>query len=289
MTPVSRVRLGLAAGLCTAAVATPAAAPAVHVIRFVDHTRTARFRSGVVAPRTLRTYVRFPTSGRPPYPLIVFGHGFAVTPGLYAPLLDAWARAGFLVAAPLFPVENAHAPGGPDERDLVNQPGDVSFVITRMLTAARSPHSILYRKIDVRRVAVAGQSDGGETAFAVAYERSFLDPRIRACVVLSGSWLPGAPLVSRRSPPLLAVQGTADTVNPPELTRQFFGQTNRPKFLLWLLGAGHLPPYSTNAAELAVVERVTVAFLNRYLGHGSAQQLRRAARAPRLTRFVSAP
>ncbi len=70
------------------------------------------------------------------FPQIVFGHGFAVTPATYYLLLRAWARAGYVVAAPVFPKENAQAPGGPDESDLVNQPRDMSFVITCMLVAA---------------------------------------------------------------------------------------------------------------------------------------------------------
>ena len=47
-----------------------------------------------------------------PFPLVIFGHGFAVTPGPYASLLEAWARAGYVVAAPIFPLGNANAPGG---------------------------------------------------------------------------------------------------------------------------------------------------------------------------------
>jgi predicted dienelactone hydrolase len=280
----------LAVVLVLGALQGSSASGAVHVFRFVDHTRVARFRTGAVAARTLVTYVRVPTHGRPPYPLIVFGHGFAVTPGLYAPLLAAWARAGFVVAAPLFPVENANAPGGPDERDLVNQPGDVRFVITQLLAAAGRARSPLFRRIDPRRIAVAGQSDGGETAFAVGYERSYLDRRIRACIVLSGAALPGEPLSSaRRAPPLLAVQGTADTVNPPALTRDLFREAERPKFLLELLGAGHLPPYSTDRRRLPVVERVTIAFLDAYLRHGTLQALTRAADVPGTARFVADP
>ena len=91
----------------------------------------------------LVTYVRVPTRGQAPYPLVVFGHGFALTPHVYARLLDTWARSGYVVAAPVFPVENPNAPGGPDERDLVNQPGDMSFVVSQ-LTAPTSPlHGIV--------------------------------------------------------------------------------------------------------------------------------------------------
>jgi hypothetical protein len=54
------------------------------------------------------------------------------------PPLRAWARGGYVVAALIFPLENARAPGGPNEADLVNQPRDMSFVISRMLQASAS-------------------------------------------------------------------------------------------------------------------------------------------------------
>ena len=261
-----------------------------HVFRFVDGARQAHFRNGLVRPRVLVTYVRSPGGGRGPFPLLVFGHGFATTPGTYARLLDAWARAGYVVAAPVFPVENANAPGGPDESDLINQPADVRFVITRLLAESSRPGSPLHGLIDPRRIAVSGQSDGAETAFAVAYEQQFRDPRIRAAIVLSGSRLGPQPFAARSErPPLLAAQGTNDRINPPEDTRGFFRFASRPKFLLSLLGAGHLPPYTTNRAELAVVERVTIAFLDRYLAGGSLRRLIRAGRAPGLARLSADP
>src|SRR6202035_5291617 len=76
-----------------------------------------------------------PARAEGPFPLIVFGHGFAVTPATYSRLLQSWTRAGFVVAAPVFPLGNARAPGGPNEADLVNQPADMSFVISHMLAA----------------------------------------------------------------------------------------------------------------------------------------------------------
>jgi len=254
------------------------------VFRFTDRTRFAHFANGTVRTRTLVTYVRYPTSRHGLLPLIVFGHGFSTTPGIYAPLLDAWALAGYVVAAPFFPVENAHAPGGPDESDLVNQPGDLSFVISRLLT------SRIRGLIDPSRIVVAGQSDGGETALAVAYDPRFRDPRIKAAVILSGARLPGQTRrFPKRSPPLLATQGTADTVNPPHYTYEFFHAATRPKYLLKLLGAGHLPPYTTDTRQLAVVERVTIAFLNHYVGHGPLRALLASGDAPGIAQLTADP
>ena len=121
------------------------------VLGLVDHSRTMRFPGQPRQPRALTTIVRYPSPAAGPLPLIVFGHGFAVTPRPYAALLEAWARAGYVVAAPVFPLENGDAPGGPNEADLVNQPRDMSFVITSLLQASAGGSGPLRGRIDPGR------------------------------------------------------------------------------------------------------------------------------------------
>ncbi len=264
----------------------PPFAVGLRVVTFVDPSRTVQAPGGERQPRRLVTLIRYPARGPAsrtdvpdatpertagPFPLIVFGHGFAVTPRIYARLLQAWARAGYVVAAPVFPLENADAPGGPDENDLINQPRDMSFLITRLLQGDRVRASFLGGLIDRHRIAVTGQSDGGETALAVAYDTRFIDRRVSAAVILSGAKIPGVggfdfERAGRSpSPPLLATQGTADTVNPPSFTHGFFDEAPPPKYLLTMFGASHLGPYTDEQPQLGIVERVTIAFLDRYL------------------------
>jgi hypothetical protein len=150
-------------------------------------------------------------------------------------MLRAWVRAGFVVAAPIFPLTNAAAPGGPNESDLVSQPTDMSFVITRMLAGNARSHGILSGLISSREVAVTGQSDGGSTALAAAYNTHYFDRRVRAAMILSGARIPGL-----------------DGYDFLELS---------------LLGAPHLGPYTDEQPQLGIVERVTLAFLDRYLKH----------------------
>ncbi len=242
-------------------------------LTFVDTTRRVTYPGQPPAPRKLVTYVRYPKApGR--FPLVVFGHGFAVTPGIYEQLLEAWARAGYVVAAPLFPLGNANAPGGPNESDLVNQPRDMSFVITQMEALSASRRAPF--RLEAGEIAVAGQSDGGDTALSAAYNPQFLDRRIRAAVILSGQEIPGVGEYDfpAPSPPLLATQGMADTINLPATTFAFWDAAPPPKYLLTLPGAPHLGPYTGEQPQLAAVERVTVAFLDRYLKDEPAELAR---------------
>jgi fermentation-respiration switch protein FrsA (DUF1100 family) len=288
----------------------PASGPApiyavgIHVVRLVDPTRRIRLAHGRAVPRSLLTYVRYPAVGTPgqmdladapadraagPFPLIVFAHGFAVTPATYTRLLQSWAAAGFVVAAPEFPLESADAPGGPTESDLGNEPSDMSFVITRMLAASAAPAPPLEGLLDPSRIAVAGHSDGAIAALAAAYSSRFRDPRVGAAVIMSGaalSWF--GHFFPLGSAPLLATQGTLDEFNPRSVTEHWFVKARRPKFLLRLLGAHHLQPYTTDLPHLAVVERESIAFLDYYLrGGGALAQLLEFGTVPKLASLVA--
>lgn len=256
------------------------------MLHFVDTSRSIRLPGGKTEPRPIVTYVRYPLHGSGPFPLVVFGHGFALTPATYGALLQAWARAGYVVAAPLFPLGNAHAPGGPNESDIVNQPADMRFVISKLVARTGPMHGL----VDASRIAIAGHSDGAETAFATAYETRYRDRRVKAALIFSGAVLPGGgQTYPPGSPPLLAAQGTADTINPPAATYGLYAQAPRPKFLLRLLGASHLPPFSDEQPQLGVVERVSIAFLDRYLEHGPLRTLVRAGTVPHVAQLDAQP
>jgi dienelactone hydrolase len=260
----------------------------MRVFGFVDRSRLIRLPDGRRIPRSLPTIVRYPASAGA-HPLIVFAHGFALTPATYGQLLRAWAQAGYVVAAPAFPREKADAPGGPDESDLVNEPRDVSFVVDQLLALNRRHDGVLAGRIDAARIAVAGHSDGAVTALAVAYDRPFRDRRVHAAIVMSGAEPSGMSSFPRYGPPLLAVQGTADPINAPATTAAFFRLANRPKFLLWLLGASHLPPYTTQQPQLGIIERATLSFLNHYLQGRPLRAFEADARRPGFTRLTAEP
>jgi fermentation-respiration switch protein FrsA (DUF1100 family) len=230
-------------------------------LRLVDTSRPTVSHGREISPsRALTTLVWLPAAaGR--WPLVVFAHGFQVGPQPYATLLTAWAAHGYVVAAPEFPLTDAAIAGANlDEADIDSQPADVRFV-TDFLVSSGSP---LAARIDSTRVAVAGHSDGGETALAAAVAPVPAgEPPYRAVIAMSVQPLTGTG--PTENPPILVTQGDADTINPPMYGYQTWQQARSPKYLLVLHGGGHLPPLEADSAWLPGVEAVTEAFLDAYM------------------------
>jgi hypothetical protein len=226
------------------------------------------------------------------FPLIVFAPGYRQCGTSYSALLRQWASAGYVVAAVDFPLTNCHV-AEPDESDLSNQPADMAFVIGRLLSLSARPRHRLTGLISASRVAVAGHSDGGDTVAAMAAASCCRYPGLRAVIVLAGAeWapLPGT-WFTAPTPPMLFVQGTADTWNPPAASMQLYGgDTTGTRYYLALFGADHFSPYEGVRAPEPVVERVTIDFLDRYLAGqpGGPGVMRRAGRVRGVSELVSA-
>lgn len=251
----------------TAQATAPTAAPppplvtplpvATMVLPLVDPSRPTVSWGETIAPdRALTTRVWYPLDpAAGPWPLVVFAHGYAVGPAPYAALCEAWAAAGYVVAAPEFPLTDEDVAGDwLDESDIDNQPDDVRFVVGSLL-AADSPLPV---RVDRDRLAVAGHSDGGVTALSTAVEPF---PGLRAVIALSAAPVYG----SVDNPPILVVQGDADDVSGYESGAEVYAGAVPPRYMLTLLGGGHLPPFTEDSPYLETVDRVAVAFLDRYV------------------------
>jgi len=226
------------------------------------------------------------TQGAPPlfrdWPLVVFAHGYDVTPLTYHDLLHHLASAGFVVAAPFFPLETEG--GTLNENDLVNEPADIKFVITKTL-AASTAAGLLKGMIDPAHIALVGHSDGGEAVLGEAYLPSIADPRVGPVVAISAQGILNTepfPSVPRHD--LLVVQGTADTINPPAKGARLFAEAPSPKAYLQLLGAGHLQPIADANQWRPVVEATIVDWLDAWFGGpnsvGAAARLGHDANVP---------
>jgi hypothetical protein len=213
--------------------------------------------------------------------MVVFAHGFDVGPETYASLLASWAAHGYVVAGPEFPLTDPAVAGSNlDENDITNQPTDLRFV-TDSLVAPTSP---VAAQIDSARVAVAGHSDGAESALATSVTPAPAgEPGYRAVIAMSVQPLPGSGAMA--NPPILVTQGDADTINPPASGQQTWQQAAPPKYFLDIHGGGHLPPLQGGSVWLPGIEAATEAFLDAYAaGDGDASGVATAvSHTPSLT------
>ena len=258
-----------------------------HTEPFVDPSRTTEAHNTVAASdsRSLTTRILAPAAGQPgrPYPLIVFAHGSGGLGTGYDRLLRTWAQAGYVVAAPAFPIAREEAAAGDWQVDLPKLPGDMSFVIDQVLRLNGDAGSALRGAVNPERIGVAGHSMGGMTALAVAGNTCCHDRRLKAAVVLAGRETPfgSGQFWHRIITPILLVHGDADYSVVYGDGRRAYANAPPPRFLLTILGGDHGQPYSGNPAhrEAALVTDATLDFFDHYLHDDAAALARLQTRA----------
>jgi pimeloyl-ACP methyl ester carboxylesterase len=233
-------------------------------LTFDDPSRSTPARGSVPekAGRLLVTDLYVPVGAPSPLPLVVFAHGWNSNPGVYGVLLQQWAQAGFLVAAPVFPDSTDLYPGSPVS-DYADQARDMSFIITQLLGSTAVD-------VDPRRIAVAGHSDGGTDIALLALDPSYLDTRIRAYVSLSGEMPSGVDPFSPAPTPgsLFVAVGTNDEYGLYPLSTQVYDAAVMPKVLLSEEGGDHLGSFVSATPAASVMRTATVQFLDRALAPG---------------------
>jgi dienelactone hydrolase len=282
---------------------------------FVDSSRPTDANGDVPGKptRTLLTAIYYPAQGAPtekpvenappdtknsPYPLILFSHGIGARGVYYENVIKALVSAGYVVAAPDYPLSNANTPGGSDfVRGIVdtkNQPADASFVIDQVIKLSKQKGG-LDGIVDPKRIGAAGHSLGGITTYGLTYSGCCSDKRIKAAVPMSGiigvvegfeSYFQGG------ATPLLAVHGNADPVLPYSADMNGFARAQPPKYFLTFLGAGHIQPFLGGDDPSAIaLKKSTVDFFDRYLKDDKAAlaKLRTDANVPGKARLEEHP
>jgi hypothetical protein len=269
----------------------------VRAVSYLDSSRTTfNYTTGkTINGRRLRLEIRYPThdvttageTANAPmikgtaYPVIVFAPGYRHRAQDYAPLLDDWVSAGFVVASIAFPDDTypasdkpyaANLPHGSPEGDVYNEPGDVAFVLGRLGVAAKDHSSFLDGAINPQETFLAGQSDGANVVAALIYDSAdqTTGTTVRGVAVLSGAEfaISGQSYGQTTPPtPLLVVQSATDLCNSPASAVQLYDGVGAPKYFLELSSATHLGAYDgTNVPATAAVGATTVAFFRLELG-----------------------
>lgn len=199
--------------------------------RLVDTNRPTASNSDApgASERILKTTVWYPARRRSlewlrpspaplapgacPCPLLIYSHGFMSFRSNGAYLAKHLASHGYVVAAPNFPLTHFGAAGGPQFRDVLNQPGDVSFLIDTLLAWSDDPESRFAAGIDRQRIAAAGLSLGGMTTTLLAFHPSLRDTRIRAAVSIAGpSTMFDERFFATAAVPFLMIAGDVDAM-----------------------------------------------------------------------------
>ncbi len=227
-------------------------------VRLFDPSRSTPARGTVPASagRLLVTDLYVPVGASGPRPLVVFAHGWDSDPGVYAALLEGWAAAGFVVAAPVFP-DSTDLYAGTPVSDYADQARDLSFVITSLLRDHVAP-------VDPTRIAVAGHSDGGTDVALLALDPAYADPRVRAYVCMSGEMPSGvAPYtVGSTQAALLVAVGSDDEYGLYPLTTMVFDSARaKAKAMLVEPGGDHLGSFVAPTPAAAAMRDAETQFL----------------------------
>jgi predicted dienelactone hydrolase len=154
----------------------------------VDTSRPTRAYNSFpgLPERTLEGELWRPADTDAPGPLVVYSHGFMSFRQESLYMVRFLASHGYTVVAVDYPLSGYKAPDGPLMTDVVNQPGDISFVIDTLLARNSDPGDPLHATIDPQRIAVAGVSLGGMTSMLAAYHHGLRDPRVAAVISIAG-------------------------------------------------------------------------------------------------------
>ena len=181
---------------------------------FNDPLRTGGFGSGGGVGRQIQTEIYYPAntsgdnvsvaSGR--FPVITFGHGFAMAWSAYATIWQHYAARGYILA---FPRTEGGLIPGPSHGDFGT---DLKQVSDKMLALDANSSSLFNGKI-LQKAAIIGHSMGGGASFLAAANNSNIETVIGLAPAETNPSAIAA--ASNVSVPALIFSGSADGVTPP--------------------------------------------------------------------------
>lgn len=214
----------------------------LHEETYVDTSRPTPPNGEFPGASSRTILVRFHVPRRHgPFPVVLWSPGFTRSVYDYDVLAEQFARRGYLMAVPGYPLSASGAPGGTTLADREHQPADASFVLDQILASSRHKKSWLYGLVDRHRIGTGGNSLGGQTALAL-FSPCCSDSRIRAVVAVAAA-SQGVPFTGHwspmKNPPLLLVHGNSDDAVPFEFSQRFFDNARSPKYLLRVMNGEH--------------------------------------------------
>ncbi|WP_197349586.1 GDSL-type esterase/lipase family protein [Streptomyces bathyalis] len=153
------------------------------------------------------------------HPVILWGNGTGVIPGVYSSLLRHWAGQGFIVAA-------ANTPNG-------NFGISMLHGIDKLTDWNADPRSEFHERVDLANIGASGHSQGGSGAINAGADR-----RVKTTAPIQPGPL-NSPSALRG--PALFLAGERDLIVPPALVRSLYDHADQvPAVYAELKGARHV-------------------------------------------------
>ena len=184
------------------------------------------------------------TASPGPFPLIVYSHGIMSERMETEYLARYLATQGVVFMSFTAPATSLYDAGSLNFGDIVNLPGDVSFLIDEILKRNADPSSPFYTKIDAARIGAAGTSLGAGVSLTAGFKSGLRDPRLSLVVTFAAGAREDPAQTIFDNPdiavPLLLIHGDIDAIIPydgsaPVLLKAAPG----PTYLLTLVGGTH--------------------------------------------------
>ena len=202
-------------------------------------------------------YRDVPASTAGPFPVVMFSHGYAAYPTMYASLTAHLASWGYVVVAPdhterdllaalaaglsttttAAPTDSASAAGAAQAAQQKAVMGDAQTLLAARdaaVAASQDPTSVLHGTIDAAEQATMGHSAGAAAAAAAATTDQ--DPHVKTVILISGTGATGA---APPSVPGMVLTGGNDHVAALSRETAYYEQMKAPKRLVVIQQAGH--------------------------------------------------
>lgn len=209
-------------------------------ITFNDPSRTGGFGSGGGTGRQIQTEIYYPATvsgentatASGSFPVIVFGHGFAMSWDAYENMWQHLAPQGYILA---FPRTEGGLIPAPSHQDFAL---DLNIVEARMLLLQNQSSSLFYQKIN-GNTAIMGHSMGGGASFLAAA----LNTSIKTVIGFAPAETNPSAITAAASVnvPALIFSGSSDGVTPPAQhhTPIFSALSSGCKSFVSLIGGAH--------------------------------------------------
>lgn len=167
-------------------------------VTLVDETRPVKASMGFAGSpeRRIDVMIWRPEGQKRPLPLIIYSHGTFGHANNAMHLVKALVDAGYVVAAPEYPLTSRRAYTRitfADVSDLSEQVRDLGFIITSLTGDAN-----LGKLIDPARIGTTGHSLGAVTSYFGSFSARLRDPRIKATAPIAA----GDPVQSALDTPM---------------------------------------------------------------------------------------